>query len=261
MPKFETAYKLLMESEFSKNPESFLHLNKNESGYTLGGAYQKWNPHAIDWEFVDNLVRLCNGDIKRASRLLYFDKETQKTVFQLFKLEYWEKNKLNLLDSQIIANDIFISATNIGNRDAIKIAQYTINIIVLKQLVNILNSIEDLELKKVVGDDYYNIESLSNIENIENIEGLKNIIDELKKYMKIVKAIFDQNNLSQNGNIFLLDDGIIGVKTINALNQYDEVDFSNLFDKMEIENYKDIADSNEDIAHNLEGWENRAEMA
>jgi hypothetical protein len=185
MAEIKEAYKILMEAEFSKNPNSFLHLNKTESGYTLGGIYQKWHPHAIDWDFISQIVDACDHDIKRASRLLYFDTNTQKSVYSLFKLEYWDKNKLGHLDSQIIANELFISATNIGNKKAIQLAQ---------------------ELIEVIAD------------------------------------------------------GIIGVKTIRALNNYDEVDFSNLFDIKEKENYDEIIENNPDLAINEDGWNNRAEL-
>ncbi len=182
MADFKEAYRKLIHLEFSNNPELFLHLNKNEIGYTLGGIYEKYNKEAIDWDFIQRVVDMCRGDIRQASRLLYWDKSLHAQVYTAFEYKYWKKHKLGQIRSQLIADEIIVSLVNIGGK-AIKFAQ------------------------QVVG---------------------------------------------------VLDDGIIGTMTLEALNDFDEDKFSELFDVKEIENYNHIVDLNPSMSINLAGWINRA---
>ena len=182
MAEFKEAYRKLIQLEFSNNPELFLHLNKNEIGYTLGGIYEKYNKEAIDWDFIRRVVDLCRGDIRQASKLLYWDKELHSQVYTAFEYKYWKKYKLGQIRSQLIADEIIVSLVNIGNK-AIKFAQ------------------------QVVG---------------------------------------------------VVDDGIVGINTLNALNDFNELEFSKLFDVKEIEHYNNIVKSNPAMAINLKGWLSRA---
>lgn len=182
MAEFKEAYRKLIQLEFSNNPELFLHLNKNETGFTLGGIYELYNKEAIDWDFIRRVVDLCRGDIRQASRLLYWDKSLHSQVYTAFEYKYWKKHKLGQIHSQLIADEIIVSLVNIGGK-AIKFAQ------------------------QVVG---------------------------------------------------VLDDGIIGTMTLEALNDFDELEFSKLFDVKEIENYNNIVKANPAMSINLAGWIARA---
>ncbi len=123
MAEFRKAYKILIQLEYAKKPDSFLHLNNGETGLTIAGVYQKWHKSTIDWDFIQRIIDMCNGDVKRASKLLYMDKQLHTQIITVFKKEYWDSNRLNDITSQQIANEIFISATNIGNKEAVKMAQ------------------------------------------------------------------------------------------------------------------------------------------
>lgn len=123
MSQFSIAYKLLTQAEFSNKPEKFLHKNSTEKSYTLGGIYRHMNPDALNWSFVDDLLRLCNHDLERASRMLYNDEIIYKEVYDFFKRYYWTNLRLDEIQSQKIANEIFDCAVNIGQKNAIKLAQ------------------------------------------------------------------------------------------------------------------------------------------
>lgn len=134
MANFSEAYLILQMAEFNGREDKFLHKNKGEDGYTLGGVYQKYHQDRIDWDFVSCVVGCCQEtdvkggklnvlDLKRPSIMLYADRVIKKQVYDFFEDEFWLKNKLNEIHSQKIANEIFISSTNIGNRNAIKLAQ------------------------------------------------------------------------------------------------------------------------------------------
>ena len=123
MANFAPAYLKLSQAEFGNKPEQFLHKNKNEDGYTIGGIYQVANPDAFDWEFIEKVLAVCEFDLKRASVMLYADRQTKEAVFTFFKKEYWDRALLDEVMSQVQADNIFLSGVHIGMRNAVKLAQ------------------------------------------------------------------------------------------------------------------------------------------
>lgn len=183
MADINIAYKLLMQREFSNNKDLFVHQNSGEGYLTIAGLYRKYNQDAIEWEFVDRVIAMCSGDLKRASRLLILDQKIQSQIFHAFKSKYWDKYRLSEIIYQDIANEIFISATNIGGTNTAKMVQ------------------------KFIGVEV---------------------------------------------------DGIIGGKTLKALNSCNPKVFDTEFDKIEIANYERIVRNNPRLSHNLKGLINRA---
>jgi hypothetical protein len=122
MADYTLAYKYMIKDEFS-NPQNFLHKNEGESDITLSGLYRKWYPRAISWEFVDRVIFMCNGDLEIASKLLYRYKKLHQELFMAFRIKFWDSNKLDLVNDQTIANKMFSSAVNLGNKKASIIAQ------------------------------------------------------------------------------------------------------------------------------------------
>lgn len=129
LDRFYKAYKILRELEYSNDPKKFLHKNSNETGYTLGGIYQKANPKAVNWDFISSLVSLCDGDMQRASEMLYADGITRTKVLLYFKKIYWDTARLDEVQSQKICNEIFLSGVHIGVKNAIKLAQKQIGVL------------------------------------------------------------------------------------------------------------------------------------
>jgi hypothetical protein len=123
MAIFVKAYLILSEVEFGDDPSKFLHTNKGEKGWTIGGIYELYNKDEIDWEFIRDILRVCNHKVKRASRILYADSETKRSVFDYFRKHYWDKILLDEVQDQSKANNIFLSAVHIGTRNAVKLAQ------------------------------------------------------------------------------------------------------------------------------------------
>ncbi|WP_026803646.1 putative peptidoglycan-binding domain-containing protein [Aliarcobacter lanthieri] len=58
--------------------------------------------------------------------------------------------------------------------------------------------------------------------------------------------------------IGVVADGIIGIKTLNALNSYDEKVFDKEFDEVEIAYYEQIVKNKPHLSNNLKGWTYRA---
>ena len=181
MANYDVAYKILMKREFDNNPDYFVHKNKGEEFITVAGLYRKWHPNAIDWEFIDRVIQMTNNDLKQASRLLIRDKKTQSQLYLAFKEKYWNKNKLSEIQHQNTANEIFISATNIGNKNAVKLAQKIVVVvedgILGKNTVKALNNYDpalfDIQFDRAEIDNYENI-ARSNPNLSHNLRGWKN---------------------------------------------------------------------------------------
>ena len=139
MANFKDAYNLLIDKEYSSRPDRFLHHNRTEETITLGGVYRKVHPNAIDWEFVDKIIAVCEShsihdslednqaqyqeDLERASTMLYYDKHIKTQVQNFFKEHFWNTLKLDLVHSNKIAKQIFLFGVVSGVRNSAKIAQ------------------------------------------------------------------------------------------------------------------------------------------
>jgi lysozyme family protein len=127
MANFAEAYKILMDVEFNSRADKFLHKNRGEQFWTLGGVYEKYYPTLVDWDYIQRVVDMCIGDTVKASKLLFFDKILQKQVATIFKEKYWNKNRLGEVRSQVVANEIFLFAVHTGSENAVKKAQTVVN--------------------------------------------------------------------------------------------------------------------------------------
>jgi lysozyme family protein len=123
MAQFSKSYKLLTDAEFASNPKKFLHKNKTETHLTLGGIYERYHSLATNWQFVHSILDICEGSLERASVMLYNDDKTYSEVAEFFEKEFWLPMKLDEIQSQKVADEIFLSGVHIGKRNAIKLAQ------------------------------------------------------------------------------------------------------------------------------------------
>jgi len=183
MADIDISLKNVFHLEFSNDPKLFLHYNSGEDGWTLGGIYQKANPVQVNWDFISSLVVLCGTDIKRASVMLFNDKETIERVNKIYYFKYWKPLKLDEVKSQKIADEIFAMAIVGGLKTATKLAQ------------------------------------------------------------SVVGATID---------------GIIGSKSLSKINSFNEQDFDIMYDKKEIQHFKELAENKPKFEKYLDGWKNRA---
>ena len=181
MANFKEGYEILMGLEFS-NESNALHVNKGEEGLTYKGIYQKAHPLWGGWRIIKSILEVTD-DIKEASKKAYHTVNLETLVQVFYRNRFWNRMKLDQIESQKIANEMFIFGVNAGHKTAIKAAQ------------------------------------------------------------KIVGATVD---------------GLIGPKTIEALNQYDEDKFDLEFDEKEIVFYNEIVERKPYMKRYLRGWENRA---
>lgn len=170
--------------EFSNDVTKLLEKNKGEIGLTYFGIYQTANPTWTGWNIIHRYLQV-EPDMKKCSVLLSNVSDLNESVAKFYKTNYWDRANLDKVESQLIADEIFLFGVNSGMSNGIKKAQ------------------------EIVG---------------------------------------------------VLADGLVGQKTIEALNNYDEEKFSKEYDYKEKKYYDDVIASNPSKAINKKGWYARADF-
>lgn len=184
MASIQKSMQLLKQLEFSNDNSKLLHKNKFEDGLTYYGIYQSAHPTWKGWDIINKYLK-NEPDLKKCSLILANVSDLNKMVVEFYKREFWDKAQLDLVNSQKIADEIFLFGVNVGMKTSIKIAQRLVNVLV---------------------------------------------------------------------------DGIVGQKTINALNSFNESVFDIKFDELEKEHYDKIIEAKPHLVINKKGWYNRADL-
>ena len=127
MADINPALALMAQLEYNDNPSKFLHKNKHERTFTVGGIYIFANPNAVDVTFIQTIVLACNNT-KRASVMLYYDKRTNEQIKLFCKKEIWDAMRLDEVTSQKIANELFLFAFHTHYKTAAKVAQRIVGV-------------------------------------------------------------------------------------------------------------------------------------
>ncbi len=181
MASMEKAFEKMLKLEFN-SPSNALHYNQGEKGYTYMGIYQYAHPSWEGWKLVERLAG--NGvSMAKNSVVLYYNEELTGMVMEFYKKEFWDKMRLDEVECQNTAEEMFVFGVNAGIGVAVKAGQRVAGVSV---------------------------------------------------------------------------DGVIGSKTIEALNKFDEAEFSVMYDIEEIKYYEGLVAKNEKFRKYLNGWRNRA---
>ena len=117
MPDFLEAYKITMGNEggYSKDPDDV-------GGETFKGISRRYNPQWEGWEIIDAMKSHPNfpSILKTMSNL-------DDSVHDFYKKLYWDSNSLDDCPSQVIANEMFDTAVNMGRNRAAKFLQESLN--------------------------------------------------------------------------------------------------------------------------------------
>ena len=171
---------LIRDVEFSNNNSLLLHKNDGENGLTYFGIYESAHPKWTGWGIIRRYLA-NTPDLKKCSIILSNVSDLNKLVEDFYKVEFYDKMKLDLVKSVDKQEELMCFAIVTGIQSCIK------------------------KLQELLG----------------------------------VKV-----------------DGVIGSKTIEALNNYDDILFDKLFDLKEIE-YTDSLDKAR-YGKFKSGWRNRA---
>ena len=162
MADFKKTLDLYFFLEHKGKANKVLHKNSGENGLTFYGIYQSAHPKLSIWNKITSYLKI-EPDIEKCSIVLANVLDLQIEVEKFYKTNFWDKAKLDQVNSQKIADEIFCFGCNVDMPVAIKKAQQLVGVtadgIVGKQTLNALNSFD--EDKFDVGYDgleidYYN---------------------------------------------------------------------------------------------------------
>ena len=146
MAKIDEAMKILSWLEHSNDNTRVLHKNKGELGLTFYGIYQSAHPTLSLWNTINQTLKK-EPNIKKVSALLMKDSALLRQVNIFYKREFWDKMRLDEVNSQQIANEIFIFGANVHWKVALKEAQKLIGVtadgIIGSQTLRALNSYDE----------------------------------------------------------------------------------------------------------------------
>ena len=127
MADIKKAMSILAYVEHNNDNLQVLHKNKGELGLTFWGIYQSAHPTLSIWNTINKTLKI-EPNIKKAGEILMKDSELLNQVNTFYKREFWDKMRLDEVNSQHIANEIFIFGVNVNWKIAIKETQKLIDV-------------------------------------------------------------------------------------------------------------------------------------
>jgi len=117
MPEFVPAYEKTMghEGGYGNDPD-------DAGGETYKGISRRYNPTWEGWEIIDSMK--SHADFPAILKQLPL---LQNSVHDFYKKYYWNSNKLDDVNSQAIADEMFDTAVNMGRSRAAKFLQESLN--------------------------------------------------------------------------------------------------------------------------------------
>ena len=182
MASFEKSLPLVYKAEYNNNPKKALVQVQGEDFMTYKGINRKAWPTWKGWSIIDVYIKKF-GTLALASPLCDVDPKLEELVKTFYKVNFWDRNKLDSIIPQHTADEIFTTSVLVGVEISAKFAQ------------------------RVLG---------------------------------------------------LVDDGIIGPKTIEALNKFDATLFDKKYDDAEIQYYLNLIKAKPKFKIYEKGWKNRA---
>lgn len=171
---------MIKDVEFSNDNSLLLHKNDGENGLTYFGIYESAHPNWYGWNIIKRYLANV-PDLKKCSIVLSNVMDLNQKVEEFYKKEFYDKMKLDLINSESKQLELMCFAINTNPVRCIKKVQELLGLTV---------------------------------------------------------------------------DGVIGNKTITALNNYNDELFDKLFDEKEIEFYNSLDEAR--FGKFKKGWRNRA---
>ena len=127
MSNFTKSMQFLTRLEFS-SPSFVLHKNETENGLTFFGIYECAHPNFNGWELVKQVLK--GKSLKEASVILYNNSDLVALVYEFYKREFWDKMRLDEVESDLKASEIFIFGVNVDTKPAVRVLQRLLNVTV-----------------------------------------------------------------------------------------------------------------------------------
>lgn len=108
MVNFEPAFKLLMlyEGGYANN-------KKDKGGETYRGIARNYWPEWVGWKLIDHIKEYEATRLNKLNRIMEQSESLNECVKMFYQKEFWNKNNLNLIDEQSVANfllDFFVNS-------------------------------------------------------------------------------------------------------------------------------------------------------
>ena len=118
MAKFKTAFEKTMQNEgfYSNDPN-------DPGGETCFGISRVYHPEWRGWKLIDEYAKTDTDFPDFVRNLLRTYAE------EFYEKEFWVKCGADRVASQLIANELFDSAVNVGVREAVKFLQMSLNLL------------------------------------------------------------------------------------------------------------------------------------
>lgn len=124
MADLNKALKKLWGVEYSNDPKRMLHVVDGDTGgMTYAGIARNYHPKWEGWAIVDGILKKNKGNTKLASVELFTHDKLQTLVHTFYETNFWDKIKGDSITYQATAEEMFLSAVNIGIVNCIKLAQ------------------------------------------------------------------------------------------------------------------------------------------
>jgi len=136
MADFIEAFEKTMghEGTYAKDPD-------DTGGETYKGISRRYNPEWKGWVIIDKVKSHA-----KFPRILNSLPDLQDEVKSFYKQYYWDINKLDRFESQVIAEELFDTGVNMGRNRAAKFLQESLNYLNRNE-----KSFDDLAVDGIIG--------------------------------------------------------------------------------------------------------------
>lgn len=152
---------MIKEVEFSNNNSLLLHKNPTEDGLTYFGIYESAHPNWKGWKIIKGYLDL-ESDLEKCSLILSNVSDLNKLVEEFYKVEFYDKMKLDLVTSEHKQLELMCFGINVGIKPCIKKLQELLNVtidgIIGQQTINALNAFNESLFDKLFDEkekEYY----------------------------------------------------------------------------------------------------------
>ena len=126
MADIRKSMELLKQVEHSNRNDKLLHKNKGENGLTFFGIYEVAHPDWKGWSIIERYLEFT-PDVKECSKILANVSDLMELVNKFYKVKFWDKARLDEVNSQKIADEIFIFGVNVGMKVAVIKTQFLLD--------------------------------------------------------------------------------------------------------------------------------------
>ena len=129
----------------------YVHDPLDRGGETLNGIARKFFPDWNGWKVVDELKKK-SANLAELKSTLKNDSKLQREIELFYKEHFWDKMKLDSINSDVVAQNIYLFGVNAGISRSIKAAQKVSGVVVDGKIgpktIEAINNMNENDFKK-----------------------------------------------------------------------------------------------------------------